>query len=354
MPIYEFASEEIRPLKKRTFSQVQLQERRDLQRLLRANISVVAPDTLVIAEEFGDWDESRRRIDLLGVDRDANLVVIELKRTEDGGHMELQAIRYAAMVSTMTFDQAANVFGRYLTQIGSSAINARAELLDFLGWDEPDEDAFAQDVRIVLASADFARELTTSVLWLIERDIDIRCVRLQPYDDDGRVFVDVQQIIPLPEIAEYQIRVIEKKRKEREARSDTRDWTSYDVILSGRKLPNLRKRHAIYQTFRHLVEQGIAPEKVAEHCVRAVYRTLVSVNGKVAADDFCSLATEAREEMGRKFDRTRYFCGKKELVHFENHTYAFINQWGGSKWLQAMKNLRDAFPDQGIEFAPSE
>lgn len=44
----------------------------------------------------------------------ANLVVIELKRTEEGGRMELQAIRYAAMVSTMTFDQAANIFEQYL------------------------------------------------------------------------------------------------------------------------------------------------------------------------------------------------------------------------------------------------
>ena len=46
MPIYEFASEEIRPLSKTTFGLMQLQERRDLQRLLRANIAVVAPDTL--------------------------------------------------------------------------------------------------------------------------------------------------------------------------------------------------------------------------------------------------------------------------------------------------------------------
>lgn len=264
MPIYEFASEEIRPLSKTTFGLMQLQERRDLQRLLRANIAVVAPDTLVIAEEFGDWDESRRRIDLLGIDRDANLVVIELKRTEDGGHMELQAIRYASMVSTMTFDQAADVFARYLTQIGKADTDARAELLDFLGWDEPDEDAFAQDVRIVLASAEFSRELATSVLWLIDRGIDIRCVRLQPYGLDGRVLVDVQQIIPLPEVAEYQVRVTEKKRKEREARSDTRDWTSYDVTLGGRQLTGLRKRHAIYQTFRHgHVRQGGGDSGVA-------------------------------------------------------------------------------------------
>jgi len=45
-----------------------------------------------LSEEFGDWDESRRRIDLLAIDSQANLVVIELKRTSDSGHMELQAI----------------------------------------------------------------------------------------------------------------------------------------------------------------------------------------------------------------------------------------------------------------------
>lgn len=354
MPIYEFAQEEIRPLIQTTFSQMQLQERRDLQRLLRANISVIAPDTLVIAEEFGDWDESRRRIDLLGIDRDANLVVVELKRTEDGGHMELQAIRYAAMVSTMTFEQAADAFARYQEQIGGSDTDARAEILDFLGWDEPDEDAFAQDVRIVLASAEFARELTTSVLWLIERGIDIRCVRLQPYDHDNRVLVDVQQIIPLPELAEYQVRVTEKKRKEREARADTRDWTSYDVTLGGRKILGLRKRHAIYQTFRYLVEQGVAPEEVAEHLGRSIDRSLVSVSGVVKANDFHVLAREMRQRMGRSYDQTRFFCGDEELLHFDNRTYAFINQWGGPKWLKAMKNLRDAFPDHKIDFAPSE
>ena len=39
---------------------------------------------LVIADEFSDWEDSRRRIDLLAIDRNANLVVIELKRDEVG------------------------------------------------------------------------------------------------------------------------------------------------------------------------------------------------------------------------------------------------------------------------------
>src|SRR5258705_13748954 len=118
MPIYEFTQNGISRLEPTTFSVAGLHERRDLQRLLREQIEVIAPETLVIAEEFGDWEDSRRRIDLLAIDKKANLVVIELKRSEDGGHMELQSIRYAAMVSHMTFDQAADVFGRYLKQLG--------------------------------------------------------------------------------------------------------------------------------------------------------------------------------------------------------------------------------------------
>src|SRR5678815_78112 len=107
---------------------------------------------MVLCEEFGRFEESKRRIDLLALDRTANLVVVELKRTEDGGHMELQALRYAAMVSTMTFERAVSV---YATHLGVEMEDAQARLLEFLGWDEPDEERFAQDVRILLASAEF-------------------------------------------------------------------------------------------------------------------------------------------------------------------------------------------------------
>ncbi|VEB50939.1 membrane protein [Salmonella enterica subsp. enterica] len=73
------------------------------RRLSRRIIDIVAPGCLVISEEFSDWEDSRRRIDLLAIDKQANLVVIELKRDEIGAHMELQALRYAAMISTMSF-----------------------------------------------------------------------------------------------------------------------------------------------------------------------------------------------------------------------------------------------------------
>jgi hypothetical protein len=220
MAIYEITLDQIREIPETTFSAAGLRERDDLQRLLRSQFRVISPDTKIIAEEFGEWDSSHRRIDLLGIDKDANLVIVELKRTEDGGHMELQAIRYAAMVSAMTFEQAVDIHSNLLRKEGGNPEEARSAILDFLEWDEPDEDRFAQDVRIILVAADFSKELTTSVMWLNEKDLDIRCIRLKPYSDNGRVLIDVQQVIPLPEAIEYTVQIRQKERQERKDRAE--------------------------------------------------------------------------------------------------------------------------------------
>lgn len=223
MTIYELSKNQIVPLEESSFGANQIRERDDLQRLLRENIEVISPGTLVVAEEFGQWEDSRRRIDLLGVDADdAKLVVFELKRTSDGGHMELQALRYAAMVSTMTFEMVVENFAAFLAKNGREKEDAEELLLSHLGWAEPSEEDFAQDIRIVLAAADFSKELTTSVMWLNERDLDITCVRLKPYRLDDRLLLDVQQVVPLPEAADYQVRIAQKQGFERASKRAAR------------------------------------------------------------------------------------------------------------------------------------
>lgn len=206
MPLYRIAGDSLERVAETSFAAESLKERTDIQRLLRADISVVSPDLMVVAEEFGDWADSQRRIDLLCVDKEANLVVIELKRTDDGGHMELQAIRYAAMVSSMTFERLVAAHARYLGGI-DAAIRAEAVLLDFLDWETPSDGALSDTVRIMLLSADFSTELTTAVIWLNKRGLDVSCFRLKPHRLGSDVLIDMQQIIPLPEAVDYEVKV---------------------------------------------------------------------------------------------------------------------------------------------------
>ena len=267
MAVFKIDSGQIVRLNLVTFAQQGLQERADLQSLLRSQIDVISPDTLVVAEEFGEWEDSRRRIDLLGIDKAANLVVIELKRTEDGGHMELQAIRYAAMISNLTFADVTRTYQSFLEKSGINQ-DAMGNLLEFLDWEEPQEEAFGQEVKIVLASADFSRELTTSVMWLNDFGVDIRCVRMQPYEHDGQVFIDVQTIIPIPEAADFQVRIREKKQRERESRQTSRDFTKYDVTIGGKQFPSLNKRKMMYRLVAEVFASGGTPEQVKEACLQ--------------------------------------------------------------------------------------
>ncbi|MGH7281396.1 MAG: hypothetical protein ACRELY_07740 [Polyangiaceae bacterium] len=329
-----------------TFAEIGMKERSDLQRLLRSNIGVISPRTLVIAEEYGDWEESRRRIDLLGLDDEANFVVIELKRTEDGGHMDLQAVRYAAMISAMTFAKAVQTYEKYLRQIGQQT-DAEEALLDFLDWESPRESEFGREVRIVLASAEFSKELTTSVLWLNEREIDIRCVRVKPYRVDDRVLIDVQQVIPLPETAEYQVQLKQKAAEEKKDRESTIDFTRYDLVLEGKTYPRLWKRGLIHQVVRAAVEHGAAPDDLSTFFPRGASRWL-TIPGTLSSPAFIHEMSNLTGKFGASRKSKRYFVEDDELFHIEGNTWALSNQWSGVHVLAAIEKVSKAYPKLGI------
>lgn len=70
MAIYKLSNDkgELAKVDPTTFGEEGVLERSDLQRILRDQPEVLEEGLLVIAEEFGEWEDSNRRIDLLGLD----------------------------------------------------------------------------------------------------------------------------------------------------------------------------------------------------------------------------------------------------------------------------------------------
>lgn len=351
MAIFELNADKIMAVPETTFGSQGVLERGHLQRVLRANLEVVAPHTMLLDEEFGRWEDSRRRIDLLGLDKSGDLVVIELKRTDDGGHMDLQAIRYAAMISAMTFEQVVAARAEFQAANGIEG-DAEQAILEFLEWEEADEDQFAQNVRIVLVSADFSKELTTAVMWLNNHDLDIRCVRLKPYLLDGRLLLDVQQVIPLPEAAEYQVRVKEKTQQEQKARKSNADFTRYDVSIDGETHRDQWKRRAILLVVKRLVEGGVSPDRISELLSWRSGPVWIRVDSVGDAEEFADRAAAEMAKSARSFKPRRWFHHDEELIRLDGHTYAFTSFWGVN-WHRAMKELVDAFPERRISYAPT-
>ena len=59
--------------------------------------------------------------------------------------------------------------------------------------------------RLVLIAANFRKEVTAAVLWLLGHGVLAQCHRVVPYSFGEEVFIDLQQIIPTPEAADYMI-----------------------------------------------------------------------------------------------------------------------------------------------------
>lgn len=322
MAIYKLQNEKIIELQKTTFATEKIDERNDLQKYFLNSIDVIEPDLFVIANEFNDWQDSRRSIDILCIDKDANLVVIELKKTEDGGHMELQSIRYAAMISNMTFAKAVRAFKKYAEKQGLEIENPDEEILHFLEWDEPREEQFGQDIRIILVSANFSKEITTSVLWLNERDLDIKCIRVKPQRDNGILYFDIQQIVPLPETQDYQIKIREKVSEERQSRRDSsyRDFSKYNVAINRIEEKNLSKRRAMFFVISNVIKSGIKPEDIFD---------ITKTNRWIWVEKVCKTRTEFENEEiknRRTYDPSRWFVEDNELFVIGKRTYAFSNQ----------------------------
>ena len=347
MPIYKIQDKQLIKLDETTFKDQDLKEI-DLQKMLKSQISAISPDTLIVSEEFSDWEDNRNRIDLLGIDKDASLVVIELKRTTDGGYMELQALRYAAMISALTFDKLVEIYGNYLSKNGNES-DPEEGLLDFLGWEDQREEEFAQDVRIVLASAEFSRELYTSVMWLNNLGLDIRCVRMNPYASRDGTFLDIQTVVPLPEAEEYQVRIREKTMKEREVRKRSRDTARFEVTTEGNEQPNLSSRKMIHHVTRYVISKGKPIDDV------------VSLIGQVRPNPFHVIrrsvsSVEFRRELRSisKDRPRRFFIDKGELLEVDGATYALTNQWTTEDAINAATSLSSQYADLDIQINRSD
>lgn len=154
----------------------------------------------IIARQYGGFDKTGEKPDLIAVDREGNLVVIELKRDDSGSDTHWQAIKYASYLRNATLADIISIFAKYK---GMPQSDAKEELLDHIDPDSLDELNNGQ--RIILASHRFAPQVTSAALWMNENaqmDNLITCIRLVPYRDevDGSLHIQAYSVIPSPAV----------------------------------------------------------------------------------------------------------------------------------------------------------
>lgn len=311
MSIYAVNGQDIKPLIKKEFKEINVKEK-DIQDILKNNPDILGECLFIIGEELNLCKETKKRLDLLAIDEKGKVVVIECKRDTDGFHMDLQAIRYASMARLLTIDKLIE-YRSELTQRDKS--QAEQELINFLGNNYIEKiELNNANIRIMLVNQDFSPEITNCVIWLNEQGLDIQCVKVEPYDLNGQILWDIDTIIPVKEVAEYQMTLREKQQSDQETkRQSNKDFSKYK--FNGNEFGKGR----------------LVLEVVAYYCKNNTDVNALNLKNKFPKDlqprlDIVILFSEFDNNPNLMI---RYFTKENEIITLNNGEKVVVcNQWG--------------------------
>ena len=208
-------SNRIIPLQAKGFAELGFKERQNLQEWVAHRPDALGEELLIIQKEFDGFAGTKERLDLLGLDKNGNLVVIENKLDDSGKDVVWQALKYASYCANLTKLQIVEIFRQHLKEDG----NAEDLICEFLEADDINEVKIniGNSQRMMFVAANFPREVTNTALWLLGQGISVQCFRATPYVFGEELLLSIDQIIPTPEAEEFMIGM---KAKEDEEKSD--------------------------------------------------------------------------------------------------------------------------------------
>jgi hypothetical protein len=286
------------------FNILQLKERYDIEEWIEKSPELLGEDLLIIYKEL--ILPSKKRLDLLAIDKKANLVIIELKRDDSGTDVEWQAIKYTSYCANFLQE---DIFKYYAEYLQSDEDEAKLKIEEFI---DEEINILNEKQRIILVSREFHSDVISAVLWLRDYEIDIECLRLKLYlDQDNQIFITPDLIIPLPEAKDY---IQKKESKQKETTRSVR--SSFSLEKSNLPEEILKKR--LLKTLQR--ESDLTPRVIA----------FLEI---IAAEDRIFKREEIKEELfkrnigsnigqtGRYLSNISQFLTKKSNPHLRQVIY---------------------------------
>ncbi|MEM7072951.1 MAG: endonuclease NucS domain-containing protein, partial [Pseudomonadota bacterium] len=168
----------MKQLSKANFSDSGIKERSHLQEWIADQPDALGEEFLIIQKEFAGFDDTQERLDLLALDTNGSLVIIENKLDDSGRDVVWQGLKYVAYCSTLSKTQIIDIYQAYLQTCdpGADASERICEFLDAQSIDDVTLNS-GSDQRLILVAANFRKEVTSAVLWLIEKGVRIQCMK---------------------------------------------------------------------------------------------------------------------------------------------------------------------------------
>jgi len=237
----------IKNLTKKTFTELGFRERQHLQEWIANKPEALGEELLIIQKEFDGFNDTNERLDLLALDQDGNIVVIENKLDDTGRDVTWQVLKYASYCSTLSKEQIKNIYQNYLDKAGLGEV-ATEKLSTFYNQ-EYDEIAInkGNTQRMILVAANFRKEVTSTVLWLMNYKLRIQCFKATPFALEEQLFLTLEQIIPTKDTEEFIISMAGKTQDEITTQENLKSRHHIRFDFWTKLLPKLKGKTPIFQ-----------------------------------------------------------------------------------------------------------
>jgi hypothetical protein len=196
---------QLEEIQETTFFDNEIKERQHIEEWIRKNPEVLGEELLIIAHEY-DKFEVNERLDLLGLDKEGNLVIIEVKRDATGGNVDFQALKYVSYCARLSSQDVLDIYSDYIKKY-LVQVDAKDELLGFLEVENEEElnSILNTSQRIIIVGKEIDKRILSVCTWLYENNIGIKCVTIKPYKLEEQIIIDTNQIIPPYKLEDYYI-----------------------------------------------------------------------------------------------------------------------------------------------------
>lgn len=209
------AENSISKLDEKTFAELGFKEREHLQEWLAGDPNALGEPLLIIQKEFNGFQDTNERLDLLAIDKQGNLVIIENKLDDSGKDVTWQVLKYASYCSSLSKEDIRQIYQDYLSKTSLQEA-AEERLSDFFDGKEYEELTLNQGAtqRIVMVAGKFRKEVTSTVLWLMNFNIRIQCFKVTPFVFGDQLLLNIEQILPVKDTEDFSISMATKVQDE--------------------------------------------------------------------------------------------------------------------------------------------
>ena len=234
-------------IESKTFHEFGFKEREHLQEWIADYPECLGEELLIIQKEFDGFNDTNERLDLLAIDKAGTLIVIENKLDDSGKDVTWQVMKYVSYCSTLSKQQIKDIYQAFLDKYSINE-NAEENIIEFFNGKPFNEISLNEnDQRMILVAGNFRKEVTSTVMWMLDHSIKIQCFKVTPYEYSGQVLLDIEQIIPVKEAEDYIIKMADKTREEKEFKETNRNTIELRKLFWAELLNEFNKISSQYK-----------------------------------------------------------------------------------------------------------